>query len=107
MPAGQLCALLVWEKSRLSHQVRRMEERALIARDPNPDDARSVVIRLLPAGRRAINRAAPEYMWNTFVNTSSNCSRHPNWKPSCALNELVMRHLAEQPLAEESAPNER
>ena len=27
MPAGQLCAQLVWEKSRLSHQVRRMEER--------------------------------------------------------------------------------
>ena len=53
--AQELCGLLQWEKSRLSHQVRRMQEQGLIAREPNPADGRSAVICLLPAGRRAID----------------------------------------------------
>jgi DNA-binding MarR family transcriptional regulator len=106
MPAGQLSALLAWEKSRLSHQVRRMEERALITRNPNPDDARSVVIRLLPAGRRAIKRAAPrhvEHVREHFIELFT----PSELETLTALNERVMRHLAEQPIAEESAPDER
>jgi DNA-binding MarR family transcriptional regulator len=106
MPAGQLCALLVWEKSRLSHQVRRMEERALVARDPNPEDARSVVIRLLPAGRRAVKRAAPQHVEHVrehFIELFT----PSELETLTALNERVMRHLAERPLAEESAPDER
>ena len=54
MPAQELGALVQWEKSRLSHQVRRMQERGLIVREPNPADGRSAMICLLPAGRRAI-----------------------------------------------------
>jgi len=41
MPARDLCNTLSWEKSRLSHQVRRMQKDGLISREPNPDDARS------------------------------------------------------------------
>lgn len=62
MPAQELRATLTWEKSRLSHQVRGMQKRGLIAREPNPDDARSVMVRLLPAGRRAIEAAAPMHV---------------------------------------------
>src|SRR6185437_2226991 len=40
MPAHALCSALGWEKSRLSHQLRRMEKDRLISREPNPDDAR-------------------------------------------------------------------
>ena len=54
MPAHELCSALGWEKSRLSHQVRRMEKDGLITREPNPDDARSTLVCLLPAGRAAI-----------------------------------------------------
>ncbi len=32
IPAQELCALLQWEKSRLSHQLRRMQEQGLIVR---------------------------------------------------------------------------
>ena len=39
MPAQELCALLQWEKSRLSHQVRGMEKRGLVVREPNLADA--------------------------------------------------------------------
>ncbi|MBB0228767.1 MarR family transcriptional regulator [Streptomyces calidiresistens] len=63
-PEGRMSALalrcrLLWEKSRLSHQVRRMEERGLVAREANPADARSAVVRLTPEGRTAIEGAAP------------------------------------------------
>src|SRR5215204_5427479 len=42
---------LAWEKSRLSHQLRRMEARGLIERAPCPDDSRSSLIRLSAEGR--------------------------------------------------------
>jgi DNA-binding MarR family transcriptional regulator len=42
---------LAWEKSRLSHQLKRMEARGLIERAACPDDARSSIITLTPEGR--------------------------------------------------------
>src|SRR5438046_2571141 len=59
MSAQELGGELGWEKSRLSHQVRRMQDRGLVAREPNPADARSCLVRLEPAGRRTIEEAAP------------------------------------------------
>src|ERR1700685_4149098 len=56
MPARDLCNTLGWEKSRVSHQVRRMQKDGLICREPNPDDARSTMVCLLPAGRAAIRK---------------------------------------------------
>jgi DNA-binding MarR family transcriptional regulator len=62
LPARELCAVLHWEKSRLSHQLRRMENDGLVGREPNPNDARSTLVRLTPAGRAAIERAAPDHV---------------------------------------------
>ena len=62
MPARALCNALGWEKSRLSHQLRRMQKDGLIDREPNPDDARSTLVCLLPAGRAAIEKAAPGHV---------------------------------------------
>src|SRR4051812_6840464 len=59
MPARDLCNALGWEKSRVSHQLRRMEKDGLISREPNPDDARSTLVCLRPTGRAAIEEAAP------------------------------------------------
>ena len=75
-----MCAPLQWEKSRLSHQVRRMQERGLIVREPNPADARSAMIFLLPAGRRAIEDAAPQHVNNVrrhFIDLFTPPTRHP------------------------------
>jgi DNA-binding MarR family transcriptional regulator len=58
MPARALCDALGWEKSRLSHQVRGMQKNGLVSREPNPDDARSTMVCLLPAGRAAIEKAS-------------------------------------------------
>lgn len=48
---------LAWEKSRLSHQLRRMEARGLVERAACPDDNRSSLIRLTADGRTQAERA--------------------------------------------------
>ena len=55
----QLGALIRWEKSRLSHHLTRMEKRGLIAREECPTDGRGAFVVLTPAGRWAIETAAP------------------------------------------------
>ena len=52
---------LEWEKSRLSHQLRRMEERDLITRQECPEDNRSSVIRVTEAGRKLADEAKVYY----------------------------------------------
>ena len=47
---------------RLSHVVRRLEERGLVARAPSPDDARATDVRLTPAGWAKIRGAAPGHV---------------------------------------------
>lgn len=51
-----------WEKSRMSHQVRRMTTRGLVAREECPDDGRGAFIVATPAGYKAIEEAAPVHV---------------------------------------------
>jgi DNA-binding MarR family transcriptional regulator len=93
MPARDLCNTLGWEKSRVSHQVRRMQKDGLICREPNPDDARSTMVCLLPAGRAAIEKAAPghvEDVRRNFIDLLTPAELDM----LAALNERVLRHLA-------------
>ncbi len=57
-----LAAATDWEKSRLSHHITRMQQRDLVQRRESDADGRSATIVLLPAGRRAIERAAPGHV---------------------------------------------
>ena len=52
---------LEWEKSRLSHQLRRMEERGLVTRETCEEDNRSTVIRVTPTGRSLAEAARRHY----------------------------------------------
>lgn len=52
--AGQIADLIGWEKSRVSHQISRMEQRGLVSRAECGDDARGVWVRLEPDGIRAV-----------------------------------------------------
>ena len=52
---------LEWEKSRLSHQLRRMEERGLITRQECIEDNRGSVIRVTEAGRKLASEAKVHY----------------------------------------------
>ena len=58
----ELADQLQWEKSRLSHQLSRMERRGLVARQDCPDDARGALVVLAAAGRSAIEAAAPAHV---------------------------------------------
>lgn len=52
--AGQIGDLIGWEKSRVSHQITRMEQRDLVKREECGDDARGVWIVLTSEGSRAV-----------------------------------------------------
>ena len=52
---------LRWEKSRLSHQLRRMEARGLIDRSVCAADGRGFLVRTTAAGREAYERARPGF----------------------------------------------
>ncbi|MDQ2638510.1 MAG: MarR family winged helix-turn-helix transcriptional regulator [Actinomycetota bacterium] len=93
MPARELCATLGWEKSRLSHQVRRMQKDGLVSREPNPADARSTMVCLLPAGRAAIEKAAPghvEDVRRNFIDLFTPAELDI----LATLNERILDHLA-------------
>jgi DNA-binding MarR family transcriptional regulator len=93
MPAHALCATLGWEKSRLSHQVRRMQKDGLLTREPNPDDARSTMVCLLPAGRAAIEQAAPRHVEDVRRNFID-LMTPAELDVLAGLNERILRHLA-------------
>jgi DNA-binding MarR family transcriptional regulator len=51
-----------WDRSRLAHQLRRMEQRGLVRRFECLTDARGTMVELTPAGRQAIDAAAPGHV---------------------------------------------
>ena len=65
-PAGQMRPRdlglgLQWEKSRLSHQLRRMEARGLVDRSVCAADGRGALVGATAAGRAAYERARPGF----------------------------------------------
>ncbi|CAA9362386.1 MAG: Transcriptional regulator, MarR family [uncultured Nocardioidaceae bacterium] len=54
-----LATSLGWERSRLSHHVTRMVSRGLVQRAECCDDGRGAFVVVTPAGRAAIEEAAP------------------------------------------------
>ena len=59
--AGELSQELAWEKSRVSHQVSRMEKRGLVGRRECDTDARGTWITLTADGKRAVLGAMREH----------------------------------------------
>lgn len=58
---GELGELLAWEKSRVSHQVARMEARGLVKRTECADDLRGTWVTLETEGRRSLLSAMREH----------------------------------------------
>ena len=59
--ARELGKQILWDRSRLSHQVRRMEKRGLVAREECSEDGRGSMVRLTSSGRAAIEGSAPQH----------------------------------------------
>ena len=60
--ARDLGQQLDWDRSRLSHQIRRMEQRGHVERQDCPTDARGTFIQLTDQGWNVIVRAAPMHV---------------------------------------------
>ncbi|HWG95050.1 MAG TPA: MarR family winged helix-turn-helix transcriptional regulator [Mycobacteriales bacterium] len=60
--ARDLGRVVGWDRSRVSHQLRRMEARGLVERLDCPTDARGTVVRLTAQGRRLVEAAAPGHV---------------------------------------------
>lgn len=61
MRTGELGDLLAWEKSRVSHQVARMEARGLVKRVVCESDGRGTWVTLAAEGKRALLGAMREH----------------------------------------------
>jgi DNA-binding MarR family transcriptional regulator len=60
--ARELRREILWDRSRLSHHVSRMEKRGLVVREECAEDARGAMVRMTDQGRAAIEGAAPGHV---------------------------------------------
>jgi DNA-binding MarR family transcriptional regulator len=60
--AGELGRATGWEKSRLSHHIKRMEARGLVERQDCVTDGRGLLVAITEHGRKAIADAAPGHV---------------------------------------------
>ncbi len=60
--ARDLGAVLGWDRSRVSHQVRRMEGRGLVSKGECAEDGRGTIVTLTAEGADAIARVAPKHV---------------------------------------------
>jgi len=60
--AGELGRLTGWEKSRLSHHIKRMEARQLVERQDCMTDGRGLLVAITDRGRQALEEAAPGHV---------------------------------------------
>ncbi|MEV4138989.1 MarR family transcriptional regulator [Dactylosporangium sp. NPDC049742] len=57
-----LAAGIGWDRSRIAHHLRRMEQRGLVARSECRTDGRGTMVRLTEQGRAMITAAAPGHV---------------------------------------------
>jgi DNA-binding MarR family transcriptional regulator len=62
MQSSRLATRIGWERSRLSHQLRRMEGRGLVERVASEFDGRATDAQLTPQGWRLLRAAAPKHV---------------------------------------------
>jgi DNA-binding MarR family transcriptional regulator len=62
LQSSSLATRIGWERSRLSHQLRRMETRRLVERIASGVDGRATDAKLTPQGWRLLQSAAPKHV---------------------------------------------
>lgn len=59
---GELAEAVHWERSRLSHHVKRMEGRGLVLRENSAEDGRISFVSLTKLGQKTLDRAIPAHI---------------------------------------------
>ena len=92
----QICGVLNWEQSRLSHQLTRMERRGLLARRECAADGRGAFIELTAAGADAIGAAAPRHVAavRRLVFDRLSDAQRASFEEACA---AIVTALSEEP----------
>ena len=91
---------LNWERSRLSHQITRMEEHGMVAREQCENDARGFDVVLTKAGLKAIQAAAPAHLEGVrhcFIDLLTPAQM----KTLSSIAEVVTEHLKKEHAQEE------
>ena len=68
MRVSDLAIRIGWERSRLSHHVKRMRERGLVTSERSVDDLRATDVALTPHGRQTLAEAGPAHV--AFLRTA-------------------------------------
>jgi DNA-binding MarR family transcriptional regulator len=92
MRAVELGRALGWEKSRLSHQVTRMEARGLVCREECKNGSRGAEVVLTALGRRTIDAAAPMQLAQTRANFIDLLSP-AQLRTLAEIADIVLEHL--------------
>jgi DNA-binding MarR family transcriptional regulator len=93
MRMTDLATRMTWSKSRLSHQIGRMEARGLVRKEECPSDARGAFAALTPAGFDEIRRAAPSHLQSVRRNFVDLLDRD-QLTQLAVISEKVLAHLA-------------
>lgn len=59
---SELADLVQWDRSRLSHHIKRMTQRGLVERQDCPEDRRGAYVRVTDSGRAVMAAAAPDHV---------------------------------------------
>ena len=95
LQSGQIADKLHWEKSRISHQAKRMEARGLIARSTSASDARSCVIEITDSGRNYMKQALP-IQFQDVKHCFADILSSAQLDALIEISHIVSKHLAEE-----------
>jgi DNA-binding MarR family transcriptional regulator len=98
-----LVTLTGWEKSRVSHQVTRMEARGLLEREDCAEDRRATWIRLSRDGRRVLVHALPRHT-ATIRRVLFDALSGEQQEELLAISRRMIDAMEAEPADEEAAP---
>jgi len=93
--SSQIAENLDWEKSRISHQAKRMEERGLVSRYTCESDARSCVIEITSTGRGYMKQALP-IQFKDVKHCFADLLTQGQLDALIEISQVVSKHLAEE-----------
>ncbi|MCF3106119.1 MarR family transcriptional regulator [Streptomyces roseoverticillatus] len=101
---GELCTEAQWSKSRVSHQIRRMQGRGLVVREGDESDPRRARAVLTDRGAEALRAAAPVHVNGVRRYLLDHLT--PEQQASLAdIAISVLPHLSPAPLPPELRPD--
>lgn len=104
--ASKLAGEMAWDRSRLSHQLGRMEKRGLIRRQKCPDDSRGSLVTLTDEGQSLFRSASVEHLRDVrefFIEALTPAQLTALGEASAALRTHINQHRGDIPACQQAA----